>query len=124
MIDLVAASRRMAAYRAPLPGFDPYERGVARAIIAATARLTGIPEAELLGPARPDRIARVRQAAMWVIRQRSPISLPRIGALFDRDHTTVIFAIEATERRRAEDGSIRDLTDALLDIFQHAEVAA
>ena len=40
-----------------------------------------------------------RQAAMLWLRNNTNLSLPEIGRLFDRDHTTVLHGIRAAEKR-------------------------
>ena len=53
---------------------------------------------ELLGRTRTQPVAFARHSAVWVIRQRSSLSLPAIGRYFDRDHTTVLSSCRAVER--------------------------
>jgi chromosomal replication initiator protein len=65
----------------------------------------GISCAEVLSQTRNRRIARVRQAAMARLRAitdadgQPRYSFPAIGRAFDRDHTTVIHALRAVEKR-------------------------
>lgn len=47
----------------------------------------------LLSKQRYRRIARPRQAAMYLARELTPSSLTAIGKRFNRDHTTVVHAI-------------------------------
>jgi chromosomal replication initiator protein len=58
---------------------------------------------ELLGPCRLRCIAWARQDAMLRIRRELNLSLPQIGRIFKRDHTTVMHgirrAIEREERQ-------------------------
>jgi len=63
---------------------------------------------------RSKRIARPRQIAMALARQLTPRALTEIGRLFGgRDHTTVLHAISAVERRAREDDDIRAARDAI-----------
>lgn len=50
-------------------------------------------------------IAHPRQEAMWRMRQTGRFSLPQIGRFFDRDHTTVLWAVRAYERRLLKDAA-------------------
>jgi chromosomal replication initiation ATPase DnaA len=54
---------------------------------------------EIMGKRRHKSIAWARQSAMWRIRMATSLSLPQIGRMFDRDHTTVLHAIRAHEAR-------------------------
>ena len=69
-------------------------------IIERAAKITGYPVSVLRGPARDRPICMVRWAVMATLRARG-LSLPTIGRLLNRDHTTVISGLErATQLRR------------------------
>jgi hypothetical protein len=51
-------------------------------------------------------VSQARQAAMLLARELTPHSLPVIGKLFCRDHTTVLFGIRAAKKRVAEDPNL------------------
>lgn len=60
-------------------------------IISAVALQYQIPEEDLVGPRRTRQIVLPRHVAMYLIREETNTSLPKIGqALGGRDHTTVI----------------------------------
>jgi len=47
------------------------------------------------GPSRSRSIARPRQIAMYLLREETGASLPRIGAMLGgRDHTTILYGCE------------------------------
>jgi chromosomal replication initiator protein len=52
---------------------------------------------------RTQDVAVPRQLAMYLCRRLTHASYPRIGELFGRDHSTVMHATDATERRRRTD---------------------
>ena len=52
-----------------------------------------ITKAELRGPYGPRRITRPRHIAMYLAREVSQNSLPRIGQWLNRDHTTILYGI-------------------------------
>lgn len=58
---------------------------------------------EMLSHKRSKDIVEPRQIAMYLCRELTDISLPRIGHKFSRDHTTVIHAYEKIEKMRKED---------------------
>ncbi|MFQ5943764.1 MAG: chromosomal replication initiator protein DnaA, partial [Anaerolineales bacterium] len=86
-------------------------------IISAVAQQYQVPEEDLLGPRRTRQIALPRQVAMYLIREETDTSLPKIGqALGGRDHTTIMYGhdrisdlIERDDRLRRQVHAIRDL---------------
>lgn len=61
-------------------------------IIAQTAAYFGYSTEELCGPRRTQNLVTARQIAMYLCRELTNLSLPKIGQAFDRDHTTVMNA--------------------------------
>lgn len=100
-------------------------RILVRTVIEAAARLEGLTVDELLGRDQSRAVARPRQRAMYVARRVRPdISLPRIGAMFGgRDHTTVIHAINAVEKRRVQDMEEVRAVSSLMTLVSHDERA-
>ena len=83
-------------------------------IIATTAQYYGIPSTDLTGPSRRQPLARQRQITMYICRQHTELSLPKIGAAFGgRDHTTVMHAVEKIGRLLPEDQDIFDQVTAI-----------
>lgn len=66
----------------------------AEAIIAECIEYFQMPRNELIGPGRTRPQVLARQVAMYLCRELTPLSLPKIGATFGRDHTTVLHATE------------------------------
>jgi len=67
----------------------------ADSILSAVALYYEIPRSDLTGPSRRQPLARQRQIAMYVCREHTDLSLPRIGRAFGgRDHTTVMHAVD------------------------------
>jgi chromosomal replication initiator protein len=78
-------------------------------IIAATAAAHGFSQTELRGPSRRQPLVRVRQIAMYLCRDLTDLSLPKIGALFgDRDHTTVMHSIDKINGLMRVDRAVYD----------------
>ncbi|MFM7013542.1 MAG: chromosomal replication initiator protein DnaA [Actinomycetota bacterium] len=62
-------------------------------IIAEVAKYYSITPSDLFGSSRQQAVAQARQIAMYLIREQTNLSLPKIGQLFgNRDHTTVMYA--------------------------------
>lgn len=84
-------------------------------VINATAAVTELPVALLLSERRTAVLARPRQVAMYIARQRCPhASLPVIGRVFRRDHTTVLHACAVVTERLTTDPETRDLHDRII----------
>ncbi len=89
-------------------------------IIAAVAQQFQVPEAELCGPRRTRQLALPRQVAMYLIREETDESLPRIGqALGGRDHTTVMYGYERiADRLETDEGLRRQVLAIRSSLFQ------
>ena len=61
-------------------------------IMAATAEYFDTTVEELRGPGKTRTLAQSRQIAMYLCRELTDLSLPKIGQAFGRDHTTVMYA--------------------------------
>ncbi|MBJ8346440.1 chromosomal replication initiator protein DnaA [Antrihabitans sp. YC2-6] len=86
----------------------------AATIMAVTAEYFNTSIDELCGPGKARPLAMARQIAMYLCRELTDLSLPKIGQTFGRDHTTVMYAEkkikkEMTERRRVYD-QVQELT--------------
>lgn len=64
----------------------------AATIMAATAEYFDTTVEELRGPGKTKALAQSRQIAMYLCRELTDLSLPKIGQAFARDHTTVMYA--------------------------------
>ena len=82
-------------------------------IMAATAEYFETNVEELRGPSKTRPLAQARQIAMYLCRELTDLSLPKIGQAFGRDHTTVIYA----ERKiRGEMAQRRDVFDQVKEL--------
>ena len=78
-------------------------------ILSVAAAAFGYSNEELQGPSRRHPLVLARQIAMYLCRELTDLSLPKIGKLFgDRDHTTVIHAIEKVTRLLPSDPAVFD----------------
>jgi chromosomal replication initiator protein len=76
-------------------------------IIAQTAAYFGLSIEELTGPSRGRHLVMARQIAMYLCRELTALSLPKIGAQFgNRDHTTVMYADRKINQLLAERRSV------------------
>ncbi len=83
-------------------------------IIAATSESYGVSVADLVGPSRRQPLAQARQVAMYLCRELTDLSLPKIGKVFGgRDHTTVLHALDRVTNFMQSDQRIFDKVTAL-----------
>ncbi len=79
----------------------------AATIMAATAEYFGLTIDELCGSSRSRVLVNARQVAMYLCRELTDLSLPRIGHAFGgRDHTTVMHADRKVRSHMAERRSL------------------
>lgn len=91
-------------------------------IISRTAEYFDLPVDDLYGPSRAQQIALARQIAMYLCRELTPLSLPKIGQLFGgRDHTTVMYAHKKIAQLITERRSVyNQVTELTTRVRQHA----
>ncbi|WP_375401174.1 chromosomal replication initiator protein DnaA [uncultured Amnibacterium sp.] len=87
-------------------------------IIDATAEYFKLSTDDLYGSSRSQQIASARQIAMYLCRELTSLSLPKIGQLFGgRDHTTVMYAnkkiSELMKERRSIYNHVTELTSRI-----------
>ncbi|HCS60712.1 MAG TPA: chromosomal replication initiator protein DnaA [Microbacterium sp.] len=87
-------------------------------IITATAQYFKLTVDDLYGSSRSQQIATSRQIAMYLCRERTNLSLPKIGQLFgNRDHTTVMYAYkkisDLMKERRSIYNQVTEITTQL-----------
>jgi chromosomal replication initiator protein len=64
---------------------------------------------------RTAHLAFPRQIAMYLVRELTPLSLPETGRLFgNRDHTTVMYAVEQISKKSESDPSLHQLIQDLI----------
>jgi len=84
-------------------------------IIEATIAMFGFEREELLGKRRHRALVTARQISMYVCRELTDLSYPAIAREFgNRDHTTVIHAVDKISKQMAERRQIYDQVTALI----------
>lgn len=74
----------------------------------------GVTEKELDSPKRTKKIAYPRQIAMYLVREMTDYSLPKIGEIFgNRDHSTVVHACDKLTRELQTRSDTRDIIENL-----------
>jgi chromosomal replication initiator protein len=83
-------------------------------IIRVTAESFGFSVADVQGPSRRQPLVLCRQVAMYLCRELTDLSLPKIGENFGgRDHTTVIHSVEKVKRIIRSDRAVFDRVHTL-----------
>ena len=90
-------------------------------VMNAVASYFNISVDELTGKSRQQAIARARQIAMYVCREKTGLSLPKIGQVFGgKDHTTVMYANKQVEKLMAERRTVYNQVTEILNAINKA----
>ncbi|MDP8971120.1 MAG: chromosomal replication initiator protein DnaA [Actinomycetota bacterium] len=92
-------------------------------IMAETATYFGLTLDDLCSSSRTRQLVNARQIAMYLTRELTDLSLPKIGQAFSRDHTTVIHATNKVsglmKDRHAIYAQVQDLTSRIKTAARH-----
>lgn len=69
------------------------DQRIADNIILQVCEEFGLSRSELLGQSRKESLVPARHEACWRIAKATSLSLPHIGSIFNRDHTSILHAI-------------------------------
>jgi chromosomal replication initiator protein len=83
------------------------------AIIAVTADAFGYAPDDITSKSRKQPLVTARQIAMYLCRELTDDSLVQIGALFNRDHSTVLHSIDKVKTLLAHDREVFDKVNTL-----------
>lgn len=70
--------------------------------IRRRAKQLGFTHKQIVAHNRAHEIIPARHQLMWEVKQYFHMSYPQVGALFDRDHTSVIHAVKKFQRGQAQ----------------------
>lgn len=84
-------------------------------IINTFCSVFGVAREELLSSSRTKHVAPARQATMWGLRYIEDLSLESIGAILDRNHSTVTYGIEKAGEWSGELKRKRDTARSLAE---------
>jgi len=82
-------------------------------IIRTTAQTFGFSVEDVLSSSRRQPLVLCRQIAMYLCRELTDLSLPKIGQHFNRDHTTVLHSVEKVKRILRSDRAVFDRVNQL-----------
>ncbi len=90
-------------------------------VLRVIAEAFGVSIDELKGNSRRREISWPRQVGMYLMRQHTELSLPRIGEAFGgKDHTTVIYSCDKIARRRLSEPTLAQTLQHLSERIQLA----
>ena len=72
-------------------------------IFAAVVKKYNVPREEITGKKRAKEIMTPRHISIYLIREITELSLPRIGKIFDRDHSTMLSSCEWVQKKIIHD---------------------
>jgi chromosomal replication initiator protein len=82
-------------------------------IIRTTAQTFGFSVEDVLSSSRRQPLVLCRQISMYLCRELTDLSLPKIGQHFNRDHTTVLHSVEKVKRILRSDRAVFDRVNQL-----------
>lgn len=82
-------------------------------IIRTTAAAYGFSVEDVLSASRRQPLVLCRQISMYLCRELTDLSLPKIGEHFNRDHTTVLHSVEKVKRILRSDRAVFDRVNQL-----------
>ncbi len=97
------------------PGLNP----TPSMIIQTVSNFYSLPVDQIMSDRRSKDTVLPRQMAMYLVRKLTNNSLPEIGKVFSRDHTTVMHACDKIDNDRKKNAELEDIIKTLIENIQN-----